>query len=248
MTSPYKSNNMSISKNELKKISSLNRKSKRNEHGLFIVEGEKNCKELIKSNFEVEIILASPKAVSLFPGAIECSKKELERISNLKNTSDVIAVSKIPKDLNYENDEKPIIYLDNINDPGNLGSIIRSLDWFGFKHVFCSHNTVDQYNNKAIMASMGSIFRIQAHYIDYQDLKKKFTNHTLYISSLKGDNIKEIQFIKKAIMVIGNESKGVSEEIKKNKHQSIKIPGNGKAESLNAGVATGIILHEMVKN
>ena len=98
------------------------------------------------------------------------------------------------------------------------------------------------------MASMGSIFRIQAHYIDYQDLKKKFTNHNLYISSLKGDNIKEIQFIKKAIMVIGNESKGVSDEIKKNKHQSIKITGTGKAESLNAGVATGIILHEMVKN
>jgi TrmH family RNA methyltransferase len=238
---------MSISKNELKKISSLNRKSKRKEHGLFIVEGEKNCKELIESNYEVVVILATSKVVSLFPGAIECSKKELERISNLKNTSDVIAVSKIPKDLNYENDDKPIIYLDNINDPGNLGSIIRSLDWFGFKHVFCSDNTVDQYNNKTIMASMGSIFRIQAHYINYQDFRKKFSKYTLFISSINGNNIEEIQLKKKAIMVIGSESNGVSDEIKNNNHQAVKIPGMGKAESLNAGVATGIILHEMVK-
>ena len=90
---------MYISKNDLKKISSLNRKSKRKEHGLFLVEGEKNCKELIKSSYEVKVILASSKLISSFPGAIECSKKELERISNLKNSSDVIAVSKIPKEL-----------------------------------------------------------------------------------------------------------------------------------------------------
>ena len=98
---------MSISKNELKKISSLNRKSKRKEYGLFIVEGEKNCKELIASNFEIEVILATSKAASLFPSAIECSKKDLERISNLKNTSNVIAVCKIPKEFKYDNDDKP---------------------------------------------------------------------------------------------------------------------------------------------
>ena len=121
---------MSISKNELKKISSLNRKSKRKEYGLFIVEGEKNCKELIESDFEIEMILASSKSAPFFPGSIECSQKDLERLSNLKNSSDVIAVSKIPTEKEYITDDKPIIYLENINDPGNLGSIIRSLDWF----------------------------------------------------------------------------------------------------------------------
>ena len=239
---------MSISKNELKKISSLKRKSKRKEHGLFIVEGEKNCKELIESSFEVELILATSKVTPLFPGAIETTKKNLERLSNLKNTSEIIAVSKIPKKTKYRNDDKPIIYLENISDPGNLGNIIRSLDWFGFKHVFCSENTVDQYNNKTIMASMGSIFRIQTHYLDYQDFRKIFNSHNLYISALKGDNIAEIKFNNKSIMVIGNESNGVSQEIKKESHQAVKIPGLGSAESLNAGVATGIILHEMVKN
>ena len=238
---------MSISKNELKKISSLNRKSKRKEHGLFIVEGEKNCKELINSNYEIEIILATSKVISIFPDAIECSKKDIDRISNLKNSSEVIAVSKIPKILKYENDDRPIIYLENISDPGNFGNIIRSLDWFGFKYVFCSENTVDQYNNKTIMASMGSIFRIQTHYINYQDFRKKFSKHFLYISSLDGNNIEGIRFKKKAIMVIGSESNGVSEEIKNDNHQAIKIPGGGKAESLNAGVATGIILHEIVR-
>ena len=237
---------MSISKNELKKISSLNRKSKRKEHGLFIVEGEKNCKELIKSNYEVKLILASSKLVSSFPGAIECSKKNLERISNLKKSSDVIAVSKMPKELKYENDDKPIIYLENISDPGNFGNIIRTLDWFGFKNVFCSKNTVDQYNNKTIMASMGSIFRIKTHYINYQEFRKKFSDYRLYISTLNGKNIKEVKFKKKAIMVIGSESIGVSDEIKNDNHQAVKIPGVGEAESLNAGVATGIILNEMI--
>ena len=239
---------MSISKNELKKISSLNRKSKRKEYGLFIVEGEKNCKELIESDFEIEMILASSKSAPFFPGSIECSQKDLERLSNLKNSSDVIAVSKIPTEKEYITDDKPIIYLENINDPGNLGSIIRSLDWFGFKQVFCSENTVDPFNNKTVMASMGSIFRIQTNYINYTDFRKKFINHTLYATSLDGDHIEKIKFEKKAIIVIGSESNGVSDEIIKDADQNIKITGSGNAESLNASVATGIILHEMLKN
>ena len=93
---------------------------------------------------------------------------------------------------------------------------------------------------------MGSIFRIQAHYINYQDFRKKFSKHNLYISSINGNNIQGIQLKKKAIMVIGSESNGVSDEIENENHQAVKIPGMGKAESLNAGVATGIILHEMI--
>lgn len=239
---------MSISKTEIKKFTLLNRKSKRKELGLFIVEGEKICLELIKSNIIIEAIYATKKLIEKFPTAQECTEKELSRISKLKNNSEVLAICKIPPKSKYIDDQKPILYLDNISDPGNLGSILRSLDWFGYKQVFCSKETVDQYNNKVVMASMGSIFRVKIFHLDFNDFKKKFHNHTIYIADIKGENIDSTKFIQNSIIVIGNESNGVSEDIKKQSNRNFKIPGFGFAESLNAGVATGIILQELSKN
>ncbi len=238
---------MTISNNDLKKYSSLNRKIKRLEHQLFIVEGEKICKELIKNNFEYESIFATEDIQSEFPTSNLCSKKEISRISHLKNPSNVVAICKMPHFKIENENEKPLIFLDDINDPGNLGTIIRSLDWFGHHQVFCSKKTVDCFNNKSVMASMGSIFRIQCHYIDFNDFQQLFPEHTTYRTSLDGENIDFLEPQKKSIIVIGNESKGVSKEIINKIDNTIKIPRYGKAESLNVSVATGIILNELAK-
>ena len=239
---------MSISKTEIKKFTSLNRKSKRKEHGLFLAEGEKICGELLKSNIVIEAFFATNKHLEKFPDARECTVSELNKISKLKNTSEVLAVCKIPEKSKYMDDQKPLFFLDGINDPGNMGSILRSLDWFGYQQVFCSNHTVDSYNNKVVMASMGAVFRVNAFYLDFKDFKTKFKNHTTYVATMDGETIHSKMLEKKSIFVIGNESHGVSGEIKNQTNKKIKIPGFGFAESLNAGVATGIILYEFSKN
>jgi TrmH family RNA methyltransferase len=238
---------MTISNNDLKKFSSLNRKIKRKEHQLFVVEGEKICKELLKNDFEFESIFTTKDFQDEFPLSIVCSKKEIARISNLKSPSNVIAICKIPTYKINRKDKKPLIFLDNVNDPGNFGTIVRTLDWFGYKQLFCSKNTVDCFNSKSVMASMGSIFRVNCHYIDFEELQQLFPQHITFGSSLTGKNIGSVKLEPNSIIVIGNESNGVSKDIKDKLKNTIRIPGNGKAESLNVSVATGIILNELEK-
>ena len=238
---------MTISNYDLKKFSSLNRKIKRKEHQLFVVEGEKICKELLKNDFEFESIITTKDLQNEFPLSIVCSEKEIARISNLKSPSNVIAICKIPTYKINRRDKKPLIFLDNINDPGNFGTIVRTLDWFGYKQLFCSKNTVDCFNSKSVMASMGSIFRVNCHYIDFEEFKQLFPQHVTFGSSLTGENIGSVKLVPNSIIVIGNESNGVSKDIKDKLKNTIRIPGNGKAESLNVSVATGIILSELEK-
>ena len=238
---------MTISNNDLKKYSSLNRKIKRKEHQLFVVEGEKICKELIKNDFEYESIFITKNIQNEFPLSTICSKKEISRISHLKSPSNVVAICKIPTCQINIKDKKPLIFLDNVSDPGNLGTIIRTLDWFGYKQVFCSKNTVDCFNNKSVMASMGSIFRINCHYIYFDDFQKLFPEHITYGTSLDGVNISSTKLKTKSTIVIGNESNGVSKEIIDKININVRIQGYGKAESLNVSVATGIILNELAK-
>ena len=238
---------MTISNNDLKKYSSLNRKIKRKEHQLFVVEGEKICKELLKNDFEFESIFATEDLQNKFPLSTVCSKKEIARISHLKSPSNVVAICKIPTYKINKEDKKPLIFLDNVNDPGNLGTIIRTLDWFGYNQLFCSKNTVDCFNNKAVMASMGSILRVNCHYIDFDEFQQLFPKHITFGTSLFGKNIGTVKLKTKSIIVIGNESNGVSKDIIAKLDNTIKIPGNGKAESLNVSVATGIVLNELGK-
>ena len=140
-----------------------------------------------------------------------------------------------------------MIFLDNVNDPGNFGTIVRTLDWFGYKQLFCSNNTVDCFNSKSVMASMGSIFIVNCHYIDFEEFQQLFPQHVTFGSSLTGENIGSVKLEPNSIIVIGNESNGVSKDIKEKLKNTIRIPGNGKAESLNVSVATGIILNELGK-
>ena len=238
---------MTISNNDIKKYSSLNRKIKRKEYQLFVVEGEKICKEILKNDFEFESIFTTEDLRSEFPLSTVCSKKEIARISHLKNPSNVVAICKLPTYKINSKDKKPLIFLDNVNDPGNLGTIIRTLDWFGYKQVFCSKNTVDCFNNKSVMASMGSIFKVNCHYIDFKEFQQLFPQHVTFGSSLSGENIGSVKLETESIIIIGNESNGVSKEVMDKVDNTIRIPGYGKAESLNVSVATGIILNELGK-
>jgi RNA methyltransferase, TrmH family len=239
---------MPLSKNDLKKFSSLDRKSKRKEHGLFIVEGRKNCEELIKSDVVIEELFITNDVVEIFPNGNIISEKEASRLSQLKTHSSVIAIARIPKQEIDSNNNQLIMYLDNIKDPGNLGTIIRTLDWFGHTQLFCSENTVDSFNPKVIMASMGSIFRLNVHYLAFEKLCEIYPDHLSYATCLNGENINEVEIPRSAIIVMGNESNGINENIIAKCSRKISISGNGKAESLNVSTACGILINEYQRN
>ena len=239
---------MSLSKNDLKKFSSLKRKTKRKELGAFVVEGVKNCKELIKSNFQIiSILITEKKLLSEFPNGILISENDASRITQLKSHSSVIAIAKIPKNSISSPSNKPILFLDDIRDPGNLGTIIRTLDWFGYSQLFCSLDCVDAFNSKTVMASMGSIFRLKIHYLNFLELAKKFPDFIKYGTFLNGESIYKSNIENQSIIVMGNESIGISKELETIINKKIYIPGNGGAESLNVSTATAIILNEINK-
>ena len=236
-----------VSKKDIKLISSLKHKKFRDLNSAFVVEGRKSISEFLISQFKlVKLFSIDCSAFDFVTNQIEVDYNELKKISFFNNPDDHLAIFEIPNK-NPVDHNNLIIALESIRDPGNLGTIIRTLDWFGFKEVFCSKETVDFYNNKTVMASMGSIFRIQTHYIEFIELQKLFPNHELYRTSVKGKNIGDLEIKPKSIIVIGNESIGVSDNLKKIIPNTLTIPGNGQAESLNVSVASGIILNELVK-
>ena len=236
---------MTISRNDLKKFSSLKRKSKRNELGLFIVEGKKICNELIQSEFEIERLFTTENFASEFPTAELISSKDADRLSNLKNQSNVIGIVKLPTYETPNISEKITIYLEDINDPGNMGTILRSLDWFGYENVYCSANCVDVFNNKTVMASMGSVFRVKSHTISLSEICKKFSFDDFIGTTLDGENLYSFPFEKKSIIILGSEANGISVNTSKLINKSISIPKKGNAESLNVSIATSIILNEI---
>jgi TrmH family RNA methyltransferase len=236
---------MQLSRTDLKTYSSLNRKSKRIEHGLFIAEGAKVCKELLSSNFVVEQVFCTEENSTIFPDSKLISNKDAERISNQKNHSGIIAIAKIPDTNQIPLDEtNDIIILENINDPGNLGTIIRTLDWFGFSQVICSENSVDTFNPKTIMASMGSVFRIQPHYLNIPTFLSQ-TKTESYGAYMNGLSVSKTQFKTPSIIIFGNESHGISTEVGEQINNKISIPGNGQAESLNLSNSSSIIISEL---
>ena len=205
---------MSISKNQLKLITSLSQKKYRQKHKLFIAEGVKVVNELLNSSFEIDTLFA----VDDFQTDISVNKitriseKDLQKISNLKTPNKVLGLFQIP-------DEKPlqknglIVALDDINDPGNLGTIIRLCDWFGVSQLLCSKETVDCYNQKVVQASMGSLTRISITYIDLETYLTASTLPT-FVADMDGENVYKSQLPKEGLLIMGNEANGVSYEIK----------------------------------
>lgn len=239
---------MHLSKNKEKVYYSLKQKSKRDENKLFIVEGVKICRELLRTDLFIEELLSTRKNIDIFPNATLISEKQANRISNLKSNSGVFAVVRIPNNKSKIEEESIILCLDNISNPGNLGSIIRTLDWFGYSQVICSNNCVDIYNPKTIMASMASVFRIQTHYIDlYKFIEERKKNRTIIGTNLDGKSIYNSEISDNSIIIFGNESNGISQEILSLCTNNIKIPGKGKAESLNLSNSVAIIMAEIFR-
>lgn len=242
---------MSISKNQLKLITSLSQKKYRQKQGLFIAEGIKVVHELLNSSFDVDILFATDdfKTTISSDKIVRISEKDLQKISNLKSPNKVLGLFKIP-------DEKPwqqkglTIVLDAINDPGNLGTIIRLCDWFGVTQLICSKNTVDCYNAKVVQASMGSLTRISIKYVDVKNYLKE-TNLPTFIADMDGENVYKSTLPKEAILVMGNEANGVSDEIRALIKNNISIPRFGETqetESLNVATATAILLSEFKRS
>ena len=242
---------MSISKNQLKLITSLSQKKYRQKNSLFIAEGIKVVNELLNSSFQVDILFATDDFETTISSdkIVRVSEKDLQKISNLKSPNKVLGLFKIP-------DEKPLqqkgltIVLDAINDPGNLGTIIRLCDWFGVTQLICSKDTVDCYNPKVVQASMGSLTRISIQYIALENYLQE-TNLPTFIADMNGENVYKSTLPKEAILVMGNEANGVSDEIRALIKNKISIPRFGETqetESLNVATATAILLSEFKRS
>lgn len=242
---------MPISNNQIKWIKSLQDKKIRHQEQCFVVEGKKIVGELLlQDSFSIVQLYALPewlnthKNILIKKGIFHCEINNilLERISNLKTPQEVIAIVKIPNTPLCDKNGF-IIALDNVQDPGNMGTIMRIADWFGGKQIVCSKNSVDVYNQKVIQATMGSIFRVHVHYAHLEEyLLSQKNNMPIYAAVLNGTNIHDISFEKKGILLMGNESVGLRDTLVQLADHSITIPKYGYAESLNVSVATGIIL------
>lgn len=242
---------MSITKNQQKIISSLSQKKYRQKHQLFVAEGVKVVNELLASSFTVKAIFATNDFDCKAHEALitRISTTELQKISQLKKPNKVVALFKIPEHQPIKVNKLTIV-LDAINDPGNLGTIIRLCDWFGVHQIICSEDTVDCFNAKVVQASMGSLPRVV---IQYTDLSK-FLNETqlpVFIADMNGENIYKTTLPAEAILVFGNEANGVSQTIKEQVNRVLSIPRFGdmqQTESLNVATATAILLSEFKRS
>lgn len=242
---------MSLSKSNLKLITSLQQKKYRQKHKLFVAEGLKVVRELLSSSIEVSHIYTTDSSFELTYeiNFTIISENELKKISTLKNPNKVLGVFKIPEDKEV-NDKNFIVALDEVNDPGNLGTIIRLCDWFGISELVCSKNTVDCYNQKVVQSTMGSLTRVNISYIELTEFLSN-TKLPVYTADMNGSNVYKSTLPEKAILVMGNEANGISEEISKIISHKITIPRFGEVketESLNVATATAVLLSEFKRS
>lgn len=243
-----------LTKNQAKLIKSLNDKKNRVELGLFIVEGEKSILELLDSNFEIELLLSTQTFFDKYGEKIREKSKsyeitnqsEIEKVGTFETNDSAIAIVKQKTNDEPEISDGIILALDEIKDPGNLGTIIRIADWYGIKNIISSKNTVDFYNPKVITATKGSFTRVNIFYTDLNEFIPK-TKLPVLGAFLNGKNIHETKFPSNGILLMGNESNGINKNIENLVTKKITIPSYGKAESLNVAIATAIILDNWVK-
>jgi TrmH family RNA methyltransferase len=252
-----------------KTIKKLGDKKYRNESGLFIVEGEKNIKELLNSDFSIEGILGTTVFLDSILPLInaydermetrielkEVKQDDLEHAGTLMTNASGIAVVKQKESSDIDAvialaKEDIVLMLDDVRDPGNLGTIIRIADWFGVKNIIASRTTTDFYNPKVISATMGSFTRIGVHYTELANVleKGKGLNIPVIVADMQGVSTHEGKFPKNGFLLMGSESHGVSDEALEYATHRVTIPRFGGAESLNVSVATGIILDSIRRN
>ena len=243
-----------ISKNRISQIRKLHAKKFRDESGLFLVEGYKSVEMLCASDFEVEEIFATENALtdnaawlsSLSPTLV--TAEEMSRISTMQTPPELLAIAQQRHHTQEIPENKPLIAIDHISDPGNLGTIIRTADWFGIRHIVCSPDCVEFYNPKVIQATMGSFAHVYVHKTDLPSfLKRESTRRRILGTFLNGEDISRFEFRSNDIVVIGNESNGISEEVSRTITLRITIPshahGRDTAESLNAAVAAAVVMY-----
>lgn len=247
-----------ISKNIIKLIKSLSIKKYREKEGLFLVEGDKTVTEALRSDYKVKKLIATPQfmltvktGINYDIEIIETTREEIKKASLLKNPQNSMVLCEIPGSANMPAniDNGPTLYLDGIQDPGNLGTIIRTCDWFNIGVIFCSPDTADIYSPKVVQASMGSVFRTKLCYVRAEQVLNRENNGGFHVfgAFASGSNIYTEHLPGNVIMVIGSEGRGIRREVEPFISKKITIPGfkNGSnAESLNAAVAAGIICSE----
>jgi len=245
-----------LSKSQISLLKSLQNKKERKEHGLFLVEGYKSVVEFINSSYKIEAIYHTasfdPKVLNLSQkiNLYNISVTDIEKISSLKTPQLVIALVKIPMYPTLNNQklkQKFSLVLDGIQDPGNMGTIIRTADWFGIDNIICSDDTVDVYNPKVVQASMGSLSRVNVHYVNISEVLPQIAL-PVFGAMLDGENIYNTQFGVEGLVVMGNEGNGLRPEVERLINKAITIPRLGKAESLNVGIATALFCAEISRN
>jgi rRNA methylases len=244
---------MNLSKNKLKYIRSLKDKKHRNEHKTFVAEGNKMVSDLLPY-LKCQLLIATPEFlsgldISDIEEVIEVNESLLTQASFLQNPQQVLAVFYQPhSDINNISKNELILALDGIQDPGNLGTIIRLADWYGISHVICSQDAADVYNPKVVQATMGALARVHVHYTDLLEYLSKDQHIPLYGTLLDGKNMYEQELTSNGIIIMGNEGNGIRPEIERLITKKLYIPnyptGSPTSESLNVAIATAIVCAE----
>ena len=237
-----------LTSKDLKRFKKLHQKKHRLLEQLFIAEGVKVVEEFIAEGFRpINVFADHTYEGKVSTSVYRVASKQMEQLSAFKKSPGLLAVfeMQIKKKLNFNG---WTVALDSINDPGNLGTIIRTCDWFGIDQILCSSDTVDCFNPKVVQASMGSLARVNCNYGNL-DLELRSSGQVVFAADLKGDCYREVEWPKSGILLLGSESHGISPNLKKNIHHFVNIPKsqNSRAESLNVGVSASIILSALQK-
>ena len=242
-----------ISKRNSKFINSLHIKKYRTQHRAFSIEGEKNIGEILNSTLKIQQLFLTQSAFDGVEGLVKdknieieiCTVTELEKVSFFQSNNFGIAVVDQPEPQKLDLTEgKMYLALENVKDPGNLGTILRGADWYGITDVICSKHCVDVFNPKVIASTMGSFIRVNVHYVELEEVLEQ-TKLPIYGAVLGGQNLHEIEKLPSGILIMGNESKGMSDELKEKCDKLLMIPAFGGAESLNVAMATTVLLDNL---
>ena len=240
-----------LTKNTIKQVASLRQQKFRKELGLFVVEGRKMVEELLRSRFTVKALYATEACHDLFPQAETVTEVQMAQMSGQDTPPGILAVVSITETQALSSSPRFILALDGIANPGNMGTIIRTAEWFGIRDIVCSPDCVEVWNPKVIQATMGSIFRANiveadlTHFLPEQQRQGK----AVYGALLEGENLFEMKDCKDGVIVIGSESHGIRKEVLPYLSHPITIPrvGASQTESLNASIAAAIIMAELTR-
>lgn len=241
-----------ITKNQIKLISSLKLAKNRKKEKLFLAEGVKTISELLSSQLTLHSFYYTEPTELKVPEnlSFQVSTATMKKMSNLKTPPNLLAAFEVPKSKAISEIQGPVVLLEDIRDPGNLGTIIRTCDWFGVKNVICSSESVDVFNPKVVQSTMGSIARIHVLYYPLNEVIKylKDRDYQILRADLKGKNLSQFKAKTNWSILFGNESNGISEDLRNEITESLTIPKKGEAESLNLSISVGVMLSQLTQS